>query len=162
MRSRTFLHAGGHRLISNQLYPRWVAQALELVGAKRLGGLMVADLSITMDQSAYSIQRIGMPTVLPHSYQRAELHRQSVARSTSPARTGFSCIDREGHEVREQFLIVISAAHFSIVASDVSRINLFFAALTQVQVPVPLCDEIVRQRRAGRYDERLVGTQPGW
>lgn len=39
--------------------------------------------------SSHGAHSIGTSAVLPHSYQRAEFHLQSVARPTSAARTGF-------------------------------------------------------------------------
>ena len=43
-------------------------------------------------RQSQSTHRMGTPTLLPHSYHRAELPRQSQARSTRPARSGFRCI----------------------------------------------------------------------
>ena len=43
-------------------------------------------------RSSMSSQNSGTPTDCRLSYQRAELHGQSVHRETRPARTGFRCM----------------------------------------------------------------------
>jgi len=46
----------------------------------------------THESAPQSIQEIGTPTVWCRTYHRAELQRQSSARSTRPALTGLVCM----------------------------------------------------------------------